>query len=492
MALDGGAGSSPSCSRRSRESPAAGCCGRPSACRDAARELGQRRRDRRQLGVDDRQPLADLQHRRGVGDVLRRRAPVAVFAELVAAQRVELRDDAEDRIADALGLLRAACPCRSCRCRSCARSRRRPPAGMMPRRPCTMASARSMSRYLRSAVLVGPDLAHRVGAEDVAEDAESMMVDPLRRYSGGLRYVQRVQLKRDQLLPVAATRWRNRRLQFIARTVQERPGLQDDGAVDHPAVELNGALVAFCRSEHAARPLELRRASARARRGRPPTCFGWMHSLAPKPQARAKRKVGQQPLVVVERGVTPATGAASPAAATRSPSGWRRRASPRSSPGRSRSTRVVERAEDEALNTPRGGDAVAHWRSTRRSRSSAAPFRLAASAASTALDLAGRFRLRQHDAYARRVARQTSRSSANHAVVSSLMRIDHLRYALVLRTVPVADGIARGAPCRSERRRPPRSSTTASAPERSALSNRSGRLPARRGRSPVALSTQLH
>ena len=52
-----------------------------------------------------REAFADLQHRRGVGDVLRRRAPVAVLAELVAAQRVELRHDAEDRVADALGLL---------------------------------------------------------------------------------------------------------------------------------------------------------------------------------------------------------------------------------------------------------------------------------------------------------------------------------------------------------------------------------------------------
>ena len=64
-----------------------------------------RPRDRRQLALDDGKPLADLQHGGGVGDVLRRRAPVAILAELVAAQRVQLRHHAEDRIADALGLL---------------------------------------------------------------------------------------------------------------------------------------------------------------------------------------------------------------------------------------------------------------------------------------------------------------------------------------------------------------------------------------------------
>jgi len=69
------------------------------------RMLGHRCRDRCELALDDGQAFADLQDGRGVGDVLRGRAPMAVLAELVAAERVELRDDAEDRIADPLGLL---------------------------------------------------------------------------------------------------------------------------------------------------------------------------------------------------------------------------------------------------------------------------------------------------------------------------------------------------------------------------------------------------
>ena len=49
--------------------------------------------------------LADLHDRRGVGDVLRGRAPVAPFAEAVLAELDELRHHRQHRIADPLGLL---------------------------------------------------------------------------------------------------------------------------------------------------------------------------------------------------------------------------------------------------------------------------------------------------------------------------------------------------------------------------------------------------
>src|SRR6478752_3456002 len=71
----------------------------------AARKTGKCRGNPCKLSVDDRQTFADLQDRRSVGDVLRRRAPMTVFAQLVTAQRIELRNHAKDRIADALGLL---------------------------------------------------------------------------------------------------------------------------------------------------------------------------------------------------------------------------------------------------------------------------------------------------------------------------------------------------------------------------------------------------
>ena len=131
--------------------------------------LGHRRGDRRELALDDRQPLADLQHGRGVGDVLRGRAPVAVLAELVAAQRVELRDDAEDRVADALGLLAQLGHVDLVE-----------PAvaddlvGRFLRNQAEAALDLGQRGFdvevLLRAVLVGPDLAHLVAGEDALED----------------------------------------------------------------------------------------------------------------------------------------------------------------------------------------------------------------------------------------------------------------------------------------------------------------------------------
>ena len=92
-----------------------------------------------------RERLANLQHRRGVGDVLRRRAPVAVLAEPVAAQRVELRHDTEDRVADALGL-RLQLVHVDLADVAVAHDLVRCFRGMMPSRPCTTASARSIAR----------------------------------------------------------------------------------------------------------------------------------------------------------------------------------------------------------------------------------------------------------------------------------------------------------------------------------------------------------
>src|SRR5439155_19400598 len=56
------------------------------------------------IRFDEIERVADLHYRRGVGDVLRGRAPVAPFAESIGAQRYDLLDYAEHRIADALGL----------------------------------------------------------------------------------------------------------------------------------------------------------------------------------------------------------------------------------------------------------------------------------------------------------------------------------------------------------------------------------------------------
>ena len=113
----------------------------------AARQLRQGVRNGLQIGVDQVEPLAYQHHGGGVGDVLRGRAPVAILAELVAAQRVDLRHDAENRVADPLGLgscslAMSILPMSQLRTISSAAS-----CGMMPSRPCTIASAFSMSTY---------------------------------------------------------------------------------------------------------------------------------------------------------------------------------------------------------------------------------------------------------------------------------------------------------------------------------------------------------
>jgi hypothetical protein len=69
-----------------------------------ARQRGERAGDAVEVALDQNERLADLHHRRGVGDVLGGGAPVAPFAEPIAAQRHELLHHRQYRIADALGL----------------------------------------------------------------------------------------------------------------------------------------------------------------------------------------------------------------------------------------------------------------------------------------------------------------------------------------------------------------------------------------------------
>jgi len=102
-----------------------------------------------------------LQNGGGVGDVLRGRAPVAVLAQLVPAVRIDLVDDGDDRVADLLGLGFEFCPIDLVDIAfltiSSAASR-----GIRPSSPCTLASARSMSRYL--AVRFSSDQTWRMAA----------------------------------------------------------------------------------------------------------------------------------------------------------------------------------------------------------------------------------------------------------------------------------------------------------------------------------------
>ena len=91
-------------------------------------EPGQRRRDGRHVALDQREPGAHLQHRRGVHDVLGGRAPVHVASGL-AELRGKLPHQPDDRIADVLGVALERIAIERDRRRKPARSRRPPPAG---------------------------------------------------------------------------------------------------------------------------------------------------------------------------------------------------------------------------------------------------------------------------------------------------------------------------------------------------------------------------
>ena len=131
------------------------------------------------IGSDQIERLANLQYRRRVGDILRRRAPVAILAEPVFAPGGELLHEAEHRRADALGVLREACSCRSCRA----------PLGTDLRRGVRRddaetslhGSQRSFEFQIFSdATFVGENLAHRFTAEGIAEQGR---VDRGRRHA---------------------------------------------------------------------------------------------------------------------------------------------------------------------------------------------------------------------------------------------------------------------------------------------------------------------
>ena len=141
--------------------------------RGVAVALGERRQrvgDRDDVGLDEVERLADLQDGGGVGDVLGGGAPVAPFAQAVAAQRDELLHHRQHRIADPLGLrlelgeivfLGIAVPADFLR--SLLRNDAEARLGARQRRL-------DVEIFL-DAVFVGEDPPHRLGGKDVAEDA---------------------------------------------------------------------------------------------------------------------------------------------------------------------------------------------------------------------------------------------------------------------------------------------------------------------------------
>ena len=145
-----------------------------------------------------------------------------------------------------------------------------------------------MSRYFCGAVLVGPDVAHRVAGEDALEDGG---VDDGGGHGGSF----------------------GEGVGSGAGALQGALRLQHDRAVDHSAVELGGAGRCGLGGEHAARPVESASRSGAGRRGwaRPGAggCTAWRRSRGARDQARsASRRCSSSSC-----GVTPATGAGRPA-----------------------------------------------------------------------------------------------------------------------------------------------------------------------------------
>jgi hypothetical protein len=145
----------------------------------AAREIGERARDRLEILLDERERGADLHHGRGVGDVLRRRAPVAPFAEPVSRRGDELLHDAEHRVADALRL--------RLQLRHVDRLEAAVAADLVGRLLRNDAKARlhERQRGLNVEVALHPSFvrengAHLPGAEDIAEEAR---IDDGRRHA---------------------------------------------------------------------------------------------------------------------------------------------------------------------------------------------------------------------------------------------------------------------------------------------------------------------
>src|SRR5207302_6013590 len=70
----------------------------------ASRQAGKRSCNYSQILLDNFQTFPNLHYGGSVRDVLRRRAPVAVLSQAILAKRVQLRDNAENGIADALSV----------------------------------------------------------------------------------------------------------------------------------------------------------------------------------------------------------------------------------------------------------------------------------------------------------------------------------------------------------------------------------------------------
>ena len=253
--------------------------------------LGQRRpvrrRSRSSSRVDEVQGLADLQHGGGVGDVLRGGAPVARTRRAVAAELVDLGDHAEDRVADALGLL------------------------------AQLGQVDLVEVAVADDLLGGlgrdqPELALHLGQRGF--DVEVLLRCGSRRTRrGASRRVAKMPWKMAESMMVDGMAVLRSERGSVARAGQGAGGLQDHRAVDHSAVEPGGSRRGAVGGQHPVRPGE--GLGVRGQRGvdrldlAPGGCTAWRRSrggaTTPGRPAAGPRSSSW--------GVTPATGAGSPA-----------------------------------------------------------------------------------------------------------------------------------------------------------------------------------
>ena len=146
-------------------------------------EFSQRITDCIEIALHQVQRLANLQHRGGIGNVLRRGAPVGPFAKAIGTKAHKLFDHGQNRIADCLGALLQFCQVvlrdiavflnfsRSF-CRNDSQF-------CLDARQCHFEI-----EILLNAILVGPDAPHRLRAENVPKNAGNQLPSNPFRSSG--------------------------------------------------------------------------------------------------------------------------------------------------------------------------------------------------------------------------------------------------------------------------------------------------------------------
>jgi len=206
------------------------------------------------------------------------------------------------------------------------------------------------------------------------------------------------------------------------------------------------------------------------------TCLGWMHSFAPKPNCRAAARSARSRGSSSSCGVTPATGAARPAAREATamrPAEYAKPSEP-ASVSRSRSS-ARSSVPKTSLATP-AAKAIASTEATPRALSISASTCASGSAARTAAICSGDSAFGSITCVPPPCS-STRRSIANQPLATSLMRTTMRPRSAAFMSAIWAATASRARDLSSTATASSRSRTTASASLARAFAKRSGRLP---------------